>query len=450
MEKFDFDLIVIGSGSAARSVAFPVRAAGWKVAMIDSRPFGGTCALRGCDPKKVLVGAAEAIDHVSRMRNRGVAGSPAIDWADLMAFKRTFTDPYPDTLLTRLQSEGITAIHDRARFLSSNSLDVGGATFHFKHGVIATGARPAPLGIPGEQLVKVSDDFLELETLPRNILFIGGGYIAFEFAHIAARAGVSVTIAHRGAAPLENFDRDLVARLVTRTRELGVDVRLGARVTAIRRVGEGFSVKIEVDATTKELSADLVVHAAGRTPNIEDLNLAAAQVAHGKHGILVNEYLQSTCSNIYAAGDAAASGGLPLTPVAGYEGSVVAHNLLNSSKQTTEAVPVPSVVYTIPPLATVGLTEEAARRQQKPVKVKLTDTSEWYSSRRIGESCSGAKVLTEPGTGRILGAHLLGPSAEETINLFALAMRFGLTTADLKQMLFAYPTHASDVEYLFA
>jgi glutathione reductase (NADPH) len=151
---------------------------------------------------------------------------------------------------------------------------------------------------------------------------------------------------------------------------------------------------------------------------------------------------------VYAAGDAAASGGAPLTPVAGYEGSVVADNLLQGNRRKTEYNAVPTVVFTVPPLASVGLLEETAREQGGKFRANLLDTSDWYSSRRVGEKYSGAKVLVEEDTDRILGAHLLGPEAEETINLLALAMRLGMRAADLKQVLFAYPTHASDVQYL--
>jgi glutathione reductase (NADPH) len=447
--KREFDVVVIGSGSAASAVAFPARSAGRTVAMVDSRPFGGTCALRGCDPKKVLVGAAEALDHIARMRGKGITGNPAIAWPELMAFKRTFTETFTEPLIHRLESAGIDAIHGFARFISPSSVQVGGDTLKFKNCLIATGATPAPLSIPGGELAITSDDFLDLEALPERVLFVGGGYIAFEFAHVAARAGASVVIAHRGARPLEKFDPDLVERLVTRTRELGVDVRLGTQVMGIARTGGQFAISVEREAAKEELKADLVVHAAGRVPNIDDLNLEAANVAREKQGISVNEYLQSaTNPAVYAAGDAAASGNPPLTPLAGYEGSIVAHNLLHEDKKKTQQPPVPSVVFTVPPLASVGLSEESARNQGRDVEAKFVDTSSWYSSRRIGESCSGAKVLVDRRTDEILGAHLLGPSADETINLFALAMRAGVRASSLKQMLFAYPTHASNSKYL--
>ncbi len=163
----------------------------------------------------------------------------------------------------------------------------------------------------------------------------------------------------------------------------------------------------------------------------------------------VNEFLQSVSNPaVYAAGDAAASGGPPLTPVAGYEGRIVAGNLLEGHHLTADYSAVPSVVFTVPPLASVGLHERSAREQGRRVRVNYAETSSWYSSRRIGETCSGYKVLVDEETGRILGAHLLGPQAEETINLFVMAMRAGVTAASIKDVLFAYPTHASDVAYM--
>jgi glutathione reductase (NADPH) len=448
MQK-EFDVIVIGSGSAARAVAHPVRSAGRSVAVIDSRPFGGTCALRGCDPKKILVGAAEAIDHVARMHGKGITGGPAIAWSELMAFKRTFTDPFPASILRRLNEAGIAAIQGSARFISTDSIQVDDDIVRFKNCVIATGAKPAPLGIPGAEHAITSDDFLELESLPARVLFIGGGYIAFEFGHVAARAGASVTIVHRGERPLENFDPELVAKLVTKTRSLGVDIRLTASVIEIRRSGSEFSVSSDVKGKKEQIAAELVVHAAGRIPNIDDLQLDAANIAREKRGIVVNEYLQSTTNPaVYAAGDAAATGAPPLTPVSGYEGSIVANNLTREDKRKSEAMPIPSAVFTIPPLASVGLSEESARRQGRDVEVKLIDSSQWYSSRRVGETCSGAKVLIDRRTDEILGAHLVGPSADETINMFVLAMRAGVRASNLKHMLFAYPTHASDIAYL--
>ena len=195
-----FDLIVIGTGAAGSTAAYKCRKAGWEVAIIDSRPFGGTCALRGCDPKKVLVGAVELIDWARRMEGKGVSAKDAeIDWPALMRFKRTFTDTVPANRERGYAEAGIAAFHGRTRFLDRTTLQVGDDTLIARFTLVAAGAKPATLGIPGEGFLTTSDHFLELERLPQRIAFVGGGYISFEFAHVAARTGAQVQILHRGA-----------------------------------------------------------------------------------------------------------------------------------------------------------------------------------------------------------------------------------------------------------
>jgi glutathione reductase (NADPH) len=182
-----YDLIVIGSGTAAQVASARVRAAGWRFAVVDRRPFGGTCALRGCDPKKMLISGAEAIDAMRRMRGRGVEGEARIDWLELAAFKRTFTDPVPAKQEARYAERGIDAFHGRARFIGRDAVEVDGTVLTGRRVLIAAGARPVPLGIPGDEHVATSNRFLELETLPERIVLVGGGYIAADFSHIAAR-----------------------------------------------------------------------------------------------------------------------------------------------------------------------------------------------------------------------------------------------------------------------
>ena len=199
----------------------------------------------------------------------------------------------------------------------------------------------------------------------------------------------------------------------------------------------------------RAFECDLAVHGAGRKPEIGELNLHAGNVECEADGVKVNEYLQSVSNPaVYAAGDCAALPVPRLTPVSGMEGEVAAVNLLHGNQRKPDFTEVPSVVFTGPPLAMVGLTEEAAKAKGVKFRTRAEDTSGWYSSRRVGVSRSGSKVLIEEGTDRIVGAHLFGPQAEEVINLFALAIRFRLTTSDLEQMLFAYPTGASDIEHM--
>jgi glutathione reductase (NADPH) len=441
------DVIAIGTGSAASAVASRCREAGWQVAIVDSRPFGGTCALRGCDPKKVLVGAAEAIDWTRRMKGKGIqAAKLRIDWPELMRFKRSFTEPVPKRREDGLARAGIAAFHGRARFAGPTTVQVGEDTLEGRYVVIATGEVPADLKIPGAEHVTTSDQFLELNELPRRILFIGGGYIGFEFAHVAVRAGSQVTILHRGPRPLGLFDPSLVDQLVDQTRELGIDVHLGTEAIGIEKSSAQMNVRALASGETSTFQTEMVVHAAGRAPEIKDLNLDAAGIEWEERGVRVNEFLQSvSIPAVYAAGDAAASGGPPLAPVASYEGLIVAANLLKGNHLRPNYLGIPSVVFTIPQLAAVGLSESEAREKNLKFTVKEETTSTWYSSRRVAETHSGYKVLVEEDTDRILGAHILGSEAGEVINLFALAIRSGMRSTDLKHMLFAYPTSGSNI-----
>jgi glutathione reductase (NADPH) len=445
-----FDVIAIGTGAGASAVAYRCRSAGWQVAVVDSRPFGGTCALRGCDPKKVLVGAAEGLDWARRMKGNGIrAEQLQIDWSELMRFKRTFTEPIPKNREAGFAKAGIATFHGRARFVGRSAVQVGDEILEGRYVVIAAGQKPADLKIPGVEHVTTSEQFLELDSLPRRILFIGGGYIAFEFAHVAVRVGSQVTIVHRGARPLSQFDPDLVDQIVAKSCELGIDVHLGAEAKGIKKKSGQFLVHASTSGQQQTFETDMVVHAAGRVPEIDDLNLGVAGVEWDERGVKVNEFLQSVSNpSIYAAGDAAASGGPPLTPVASYEGTIVAANLLKGNQQNPNYLGIPTVVFAIPPLASVGLSEREARERGLKYRVKTEMTFTWYSSRRVAEKYSGYKVLVEEGTDRILGAHLLGDQASEIINLFAVAIRSGMHATDLKHMVFSYPTHGSDVPYM--
>lgn len=445
----EFDLVVVGSGAGGSTVAYKCRAAGWRVAVVDALPFGGTCALRGCDPKKVLVGAAELIDWARRIADKGIVEAPRLDWPALMRFKRGFTDPVPEHREHALREAGVDVFHGRARFMAPDAVTVNQDKLTARHFLLANGARPVPLGIAGEEHLTYSDQFLELDTLPRRVLFVGGGYISFEFAHVAARAGARVQVVHRGARALAGFDPDLVKLLMDKTRTAGLDVHLDTRVTGIERTPDGLAVRVNKKGREERYTTDLVVHGAGRVPDLEDMDLGRGEVVHEKRGVTVNDYLQSVSNaRVYAAGDAAATGGLPLTPVAAMESHVAAANLLKGNHAKTDYRAVPTVVFTVPPLAAVGLNENSAQRQGLEFETRYETTGGWYSSRRVAEPHTAFKVLVEKGTGKIFGAHLLGPGAEETINLFAMAIRHELTAADLKKTIYAYPTHASDVSYM--
>lgn len=445
-----FDLVVIGTGAAGTTAAYTCKSAGWTVAIIDSKPFGGTCALRGCDPKKVLVGAAEFVDGCRRMSGNGISAKGAeINWPALIRFKSSFTAPVSGNREKGFSKAGIYSFRGRTRFLDRNTLQVGSNVLSARHVVIAAGAMPAHLGISGEEYLTTSEQFLELDRLPARIVFVGGGYISFEFAHIACAAGAHTQVLHRGARPLQGFDPDLVDKLVRTGRDSDIDIRLHAAVLAIEKTGDQFIVTASVDGQEQRFETDMVVHGAGRVPEVDDLDLAAAHVERDQKGVVVNEYLQSVSNPaVYAAGDAASTPGLPLTPVASMEGQIAARNLLDGNHQKPNYAGIPTVVFTTPPLASVGLLEQEANENGLRFRVNSQDTTSWYSSRRIGIKASGFKVLIEEGSGLILGAHLFGPHADEVINLFALAMRSGLKAENLKHMIYSYPTNSSDLPYM--
>ena len=445
-----YDLLVIGTGTAASTAAHKARGAGKTVAVIDSRAFGGTCALRGCDPKKVLVGAAELVDWHRRLAAKGiVTGEVKIDWPSLMRFKKSFTDPVPKSREDSFSKAGIDTYHGRAHFVAERTVQVAELQLTGRFVLIATGAAPVKLGIRGEEFISTSDQFLELERLPKRIVFIGGGYISFEFAHIAARAGAEVCLVHRSSRPLKGFDPDLVDQLVRATAEIGVQLRLEEEVTGIEKRNGQLEVFTSA-AGERPLEADLVVHGAGRVPQLEDLQLSNAGIkSDPRKGILVNEYLQSVSNSaVYAAGDVAATDGLPLTPVAGMEGKIVASNLLEGNSTTANYKGIPSVVFSIPPLASVGMDEASAKAAGLKFRVKQEESSAWYTSRRVAEEHTGYKTLVEEGSERILGAHVLGPHAEEVINVFALAIREGIPAGKIGSTIYAYPTSGSDIAYM--
>ncbi|MEX0957562.1 MAG: NAD(P)/FAD-dependent oxidoreductase [Rhizobiaceae bacterium] len=445
-ENQSFDLIVIGGGTGGNGVARMAANAGWKVASIDSLPFGGTCALRGCDPKKMLIAVTEGIEWARSLDGKGLEAPTTVNWPDMIAFKRTFTDAMPGRIEGGLEKAGISVSHGEARFTGRDTIEVNGETLSARHFHIATGARPMTLNIPGEQLLATSTDFLELPERPNRVVFVGGGFIAMEFAHISKRAGASqVTVLEMMERPLGNFDRDLVEILCEATTELGVDLRTEAKVLKIEKNAAGFTVSYETPSGARTIDCDLVVHATGRAPNIDHLNLEAAGVEYSRKGIKVSPFMRTTNPAIFAAGDCADSGP-NLTPVSALEGRIAGKNLIaGKDEREVNYPPIPSVVFTLPQLASVGLSEVDARDKGLDFDTHFEKTAGWYSSLRVGARHTAYKVLVEKKTGKILGAHLIGPGAEEQINLFAMAMVAGLTANEIKGIVFAYPSFASDI-----
>ncbi|BFN28251.1 NAD(P)/FAD-dependent oxidoreductase [Pseudomonas sp. SCT] len=395
-----------------------------------------------------MINGAHALDHARRMHGKGVTGEVSLDWPELMGFKRSFTDPVPEKQERRYADKGIDTYHGRARFTGPNTLDVEGQSLEAENILIASGAEPIPMGIPGEEYLITNEGFLTLEKLPKKIVLVGGGYIAAEFSNLAARARAEVVVLQHGAQMLKHFDPELVGWLMASFKEAGIQVHTGTQVEAIEKSGEGYRVQAASGAQKLQFEADCVIHAAGRAPDLDALNLEAAGVATEGGKLKLNEYLQSVSNPaVYAAGDAAQIGP-PLTPVSSHDAKVVVANLLEGNHQVPNYQGVPSVAFTIPPIASVGLSEAQAREQGLKFSLKSELASGWFTARQAAESVYGFKVLVEQESGRILGAHLVGPNVDEVINLFALAIRHGLKADDIKSTMFAYPTGASDIGYM--
>jgi glutathione reductase (NADPH) len=266
---------------------------------------------------------------------------------------------------------------------------------------------------------------------------------------MAARAGAKVGIIDRGSRPLKLLDGDLVDRLLLRTRSIGIEFCPKTTLAAIARTDRAFSVSTSVDGQAGVFETDLVVHGAGRIAALDGLELEKAGIRAGPLGVEVNEYLQSTTNGaVYAAGDATATAGPALTPVANLEGDAAAGNMLEGNRYKPDYTGVPSAVFTVPALARVGLLEDEAKERGLSFALKVNEMREWYSTRRVGVTHAAAKVLIEGGSERILGAHLLGPESAELINFFGLAIRLGLRATDLQKLVSAYPSVGSDLGYL--
>lgn len=441
-----FDVFIIGTGVAGTIIANKCAQNGLKTGIVDNRDYGGTCGLHGCIPKKILVGATEAVASSRNLEGKGINKAPSIKWKELIDFKNSFTDPIPENKEANFKENGISTYHGNPKFVAENQLKIDDDIIEAKKIVIATGATPRVLGIPGEEHALSSDDFLEMEELPKSILFIGGGYIAFEFAHIAARSGAKVTILDMASTSLPHFDKEIVEHLVDATKELGIELVMNTKVAEIKKNGDSFIVVGDNDGKKKEFKSDTVFNTSGRVPAIHNLDLDKANVRYSDNGIEVSNFMQSISnSHVYAAGDNTATDGLPLTPFATMEGHIVAANILVGNKKKPDYGVRPTVVYTLPALAMVGMTEEQAQKKKLDITVNYASVPNWYAAKHLGEKTYAFKVIIDKKNDLILGAHIIGPNAEETINVFAVAMQAGMQAKDLKTIPFTFPSASSDI-----
>lgn len=447
MNRQAFDTIVIGSGTSAYYALVGLNLAPkHKLAVIDERPYGGTCALRGCQPKKYLVSNAEAVSMAAHLYGRGVEGSIGTNWQALQDLKNDFLRGRSEADVKSWQKRGVATFHGSAKMISEDEVEVGGAVLQGKNIIIATGALPRKIKIDGSEFINDSEYFLDMAHLPKRILFIGGGFISFEFAHVAARAGAKeVVIMHHSSRPLKAFDSDIVTMAVKASRAAGIDVLLDTSPVRITKEEDGYLLHT---LSGKAYETDLIIGAIGRTPHLSVLDGDKGNVEHSAKGVVVNQYLQSVSNpRVYAIGDCAATPYM-LAPVADKEGQTVVHNIVHGNKQIIDYSVVPSAVFTIPNIGSVGLTEEQARQKGGDFRVNYGEPMGWPSSKRIGEEYAAYKIIIDNSTDLIVGAHIVRHNAAEVINTFALAMKFNIKAAELADVMWAYPTYTSDLKYM--
>jgi len=443
-----FDVVIIGGGNAGFGVSAVAHEAGKSIAFVESWDFGGTCPNRGCTPKKVLVAAAHTLHEIEQAKVHGIdVGAPKLDWARLIDREKSMIDFIPDAMQGVAEKRG-TVFRGEAKFIGPNTIDVDGTVIEGDNIVIATGSKPRPLPIPGAEHMITSDEVLSERELPGEVVFIGGGVIAMEFSHVYARAGARVTILEALPQLLPRMDADAVAAIRADTERLGVTVKTGVAVKEITQADGRLRVLYEHDGAEQTVVADRVVNGAGRIANVDRLDLEAGNVAHDGIAIDVDEYLRSTSNpSVWVAGDALVTSP-QLSPVATYEGRIVGQNIVDGPTVKPNYSVIPSAVYTVPALSTIGLTEEQASEQGLDVEVTTSDMMGWFSAKSYAETVAWAKVLVDRASDRIVGAHIVGHRGEELIHLFALAMSHEISASELKNSQFAFPTFSSDVKNL--
>jgi glutathione reductase (NADPH) len=448
-----YDAVVIGSGTAGQTAAYQLSAAGLKVGVVEhSTQPGGTCALSGCQAKKWFYEAAETVARSRHLAGIGIESPASASWTALRDAKNRFTERVPGGTVAELEKAGIGYVRGRARLTEGRAIRVDDRIISARFIVLATGAVPVPLPLDGAGLAITSSDFMQLERLPRRIVFIGGGFISFEFAHFATRLGASdtrCTIIEAASRPLGPFDGEMVGLLSEATRAERIDIVTDVKIASVQEKGGIFTITTNAG---RRFEADLVVHGAGRIPDIEDLGLEHAGVRRTKGGVMVNEQMETSNPDIYAVGDCAAT--IQLARVADAEAQTAAANIIarysgGSVAASMDYDAVPAVLFTYPQYGMVGATEDRLRHANIAYKKSFAKNLRWPTYRRVGLPSAAYKVLAGE-DGLVLGAHILSDNATGLINAFALAMRNGIRAKDLyrQSIMTPYPSRESDIIYM--
>lgn len=448
-----YEVIIIGSGTAGQTAAFELHGHGLKVAVVEqSETPGGTCALAGCQAKKWFYEGMETAARAHHLLHKGVTSPPVMDWQAFLKEKNRFTSGVPKGTLNSFAKAGIDVIAGSARFIDDNTIDCNGQQYTAGNFIIATGARPLNLPIDGAEHMISSDEFLDLTELPSRFVFVGGGFISFEFAHFVNRLNKSeqaqTTILEVAARPLGPFDADMVDQLMLASEIDGIDILTEIKITSIEKSGSCYKVNL---ADETMIEADVVVNGAGRQPVIEGLDLDQAGINYSRRGITVDEEMRTSKSNIFAVGDCAAT--IQLARVADYESLIAANAILGDQGDpdwpAIDYKLVPSILFTYPQYGMVGQTEEELIDDGIEYTKSEGYDLGWPGYRRIGMEHAAFKILAST-DGYFLGAHFLSDQASGMVNTIRLAMLNGITVDKLyRQVMMApYPTRESDMTYM--
>ncbi len=445
MQSETKDLVVIGGGSAGVRTARVAASLGAKVAIVEAHALGGTCVNVGCIPKKLLGYGAHAAHALADARAMGWRfGEARVDWPELVRRTQLEVRRLSGIYETLLVSAGAEIVRGRARLAREGgtlAVVVDERRIATRHVVIATGGRPARPGVPGAELADVSDDFFHWPSLPRSLVIVGGGYVALEIASIVAALGVPVELVARSQI-LHGFDADVRVFLPRELERNGVRVREGqGDLVAVERERGELVVALALGGRAR---GERVLLAVGRHPNVENLGLEALGVALRDGAIAVDEHYRTRCPDVFAIGDVTAR--MELTPVALAEGVVVAHQLFGSAPPS--AVPydtVPTAVFSMPPVAAVGLTESAARERGHEVRVFETEFRPLQHRLTGLDVRTYMKIVVDAPTDRVIGIHVVGDDAPEMIQGFAVAVQMGVTKAQLDRTIGVHPTAAEEL-----
>ncbi len=442
MAEFDVDLLVIGAGSGGVRAARMAANEGAKVAVAEDKDLGGTCVNVGCVPKKLFTYAAHYAGDFEDAEAYGwEVGARNFYWPRLIANKNTEIARLNGIYGKLMDEAGVTLMRGRATLTGPNSATVEGAEVTAKYILVATGGHPVVPEFPGNEHVITSDQAFHLGTLPGRLAMVGGGYIAVEFTSIFHALGVDVTQLYRGPLFLRGFDHELREGLAGEMRKQGVSLRFESQVAKIEKQGKALQVKLEDGSA---LETDLVMVATGRAPNTKGLGLEAAGVELAANGaVKVDDHFCSNVPSVYALGDVIDR--VQLTPVAIAEAMVVVDHMFGADAMADMSYDnIPSAVFSHPNLATVGLTEEEARKRHGEVEVYTSSFKALKHTLTGRDETTFMKLVTEPGAGRVLGLHMMGEAAGEIVQGFAVAMTCGATKAQFDATIGVHPTSAEE------